>query len=80
MFLLLRFATYGVLLAAAVIFIEIGWKGGRVVFRAEAPFLNVPFLTQAPESLHVLKLPDGTTRKLGDREYRAFYEALPDQV
>lgn len=80
LFLLLRIATYGVLLAAAVIFIDIGWKGGRVVFRAEAPFINVPFLTESPESLHVLKMPDGSTLKMGDREYRVFNEAHPEQV
>lgn len=78
-FLLLRVGTYGVLLAAATVFIDIGYKGGRVVFRAEAPFINIPFLTEAPETLHVLTI-DGEKLKMGDREFRAFSAANPEKV
>jgi phosphate transport system permease protein len=78
-FFLLRVGTYGVLLAAAAIFLDIGVKGGRVVFQAAPPFVNVPFLTQAPETLHVLTI-DGAKVKMGDREYRAFATAHPEKV
>ncbi|MDI1319034.1 MAG: phosphate ABC transporter permease PstA, partial [bacterium] len=70
-FWLLRLATYFVLFCAAFIFIDIGWKGGSVVFRTQAPFLNVPFLTEAPETLNVFTL-DGQPRTMGDRAFRAF--------
>ena len=70
-FWLLRLGTYFVLACAAVIFLDIGIKGGRVVFQAAPPFVNVPFLTQAPETLNVFTLA-GRERKMGDREFRAF--------
>ena len=70
---LLRLATYFVLACAAVIFLDIGIKGGAVVFRAKAPFINVPFLTEKPETLNVFEL-HGTKRTMGDREFRVFKE------
>ena len=79
LFALLRVGTYGVLLAAAVIFVDIGIKGGRVVFQLAPPFVNVPFLTQAPETLNVLTL-DGAKVKMGDREFRALKAAQPEKL
>lgn len=73
-FWLLRLATYAVLLCAAFIFADIGWKGGAVVFRAQAPFVNVPFLTEAPETLNVFTL-GGQPRTMGDRAFRVFKAA-----
>ena len=70
-FWLLRLSTYFVLACAMFIFVDIGWKGGGVIFRRTAPFINVPFLTQAPETLNVLEL-DGKKVTMGDREFRAF--------
>ncbi len=78
-FLGLRLGTYGVLLAAAAIFVDIGWKGGRVVFQTSAPFVNVPFLTEAPETLYVFHL-DGVAHKMGDREYRVFKAANAEKL
>jgi phosphate transport system permease protein len=77
---ILRLATYTVLAAATYIFVDIGWKGGREVFRAEFPFVNVPFLTESPETLHILTLEDGTVQELGDRAYRTFLTASPKPV
>jgi phosphate transport system permease protein len=68
---ILRLATYFILLCAAVIFIDIGLKGGSVVFQTSAPFINVPFLTQAPETLNVFEL-DGKKVTMGDREFRRY--------
>src|SRR5213595_2695049 len=50
-----RLATYLVLAAAAVIFLDIGIKGGRTVFTSKPPFINLPFLTEAPQTLYVFE-------------------------
>ncbi len=78
-FWLLRLATYFVLLSAATIFIDIGWKGGRVVFQKQAPFINVPFLTEAPETLSVFEF-DGKKMALGDRAFRQFSAAHEEKM
>src|SRR4051812_36643665 len=67
-FWLLRAGTYFILACAAGIFLDIGIKGGRVVFQTSAPFINVPFLTEAPETLNVFEL-DGVKRTMGDRAF-----------
>ena len=74
---LLRMSTYFVLLCAATVFIDIGWKGGAVIFKPSAPFINVPFLTESPETLNVFEL-DGKKTTMGDRafrQYKATHEA-----
>jgi len=72
---LFRGATYAVLLCGAVIFGNIFWKGGKTVFRATPPFVNVAFFTEAPESLYVFDY-QGQKREMGDRAFRAFRERL----
>lgn len=72
-FWVLRASTYFVLACALFVFLDIGIKGGAVVFQTKAPFINVPFLTQAPETLNVFEL-DGRKQTMGDREFRAFKE------
>src|SRR4051794_40946061 len=52
-FWLFRLATYFVLTAAAFIFLDIGIKGGRPFFTSKPPFVNVPFLTEPPQTLYV---------------------------
>jgi phosphate transport system permease protein len=78
-FWLLRLGTYFVLACAVFIFLDIGWKGGGVIFRSSAPFINVPFLTQAPETLNVFEL-DGKKMTMGDRAFRAFKEKNAEQL
>jgi len=68
---LLRLSTYFVLFCAAFIFIDIGWKGGSVIFRTSAPFINMKFLTESPETLNVFEL-GGKKTSMGDREFRQF--------
>lgn len=46
-------ATYLVILAAGYIFINIAYNGSKAVFTTKAPFINVAFLTQKPQTLHV---------------------------
>ena len=75
-FWLFRSATYFVLLCGAVVFLNIFVKGSRTVFRAEAPFVNTTFFTDAPESLYVFEW-DGQKREMGDKEFRAFKAAHP---
>ncbi|MBI5771229.1 MAG: phosphate ABC transporter permease PstA [Verrucomicrobia bacterium] len=71
-----RLATYLVLACGLGVFATIVVKGSRTVFQTEAPFLNVRFLTQAPESLYVFDF-EGRHYEQGDREHRAFVAAHP---
>ena len=64
-----RLATYFVLACATYIFLDIGIKGGRVLFTKSAPFVNLEFLTQAPETLYVFGY-EGKKMTMGDREFR----------
>jgi phosphate transport system permease protein len=73
---LFRLATYFVLACGAAVFLNIITKGSRTVFKAEAPFINTTFLTQAPESLYIFEW-NGQKREMGDREFRAFKEQNP---
>ena len=75
-FWLFRGATYFVLLCGATVFLNIVIKGSHTVFKAEAPFINTTFLTQAPESLYIFEW-EGKKREMGDREFRAFKEQTP---
>jgi phosphate transport system permease protein len=72
-FWIFRAATYFIVLCGALVFGDILVKGSRTVFQAEFPFVNVPFLTEAPESLHVFEY-GGRKLELGDRAFRAFTE------
>lgn len=74
---LFRSATYAILACGMAVFGVIVFKGASTVFKAEAPFINVAFLTEAPESLHVITV-DGHEQRLGDREYRAAVAARPE--
>lgn len=52
---ILRGATYLILLVTASIFFHIFIKGAPVVFQSKAPFINTKFLTELPETLHILQ-------------------------
>jgi phosphate transport system permease protein len=71
LFWIFRTATYLVLACGALVLGDIAWKGSKTLFQAEFPFINVPFLTQAPESLYVFEY-NGQTMKMGDKEFRNF--------
>ena len=64
-----RLGTYFVLLCATYIFLDIGIKGGRTVFQKTAPFINVKFLTEPPQTLYVFDY-QGKKMELSDREFR----------
>lgn len=74
---LFRCATYLVLLCGALVFGNIVFKGSQTVFTTKAPFINVPFLTEAPESLYIFEY-KGQKMELGDRDFRAFKAEHPD--
>src|SRR4051812_10755209 len=78
-FWLLRLGTYFVLLCAAFVFFDIGWKGGSVIFRAAPPFINIPFLTQSPETLNVFEW-EGKKVTMGDRAFRQFKSAHAEET
>lgn len=78
-FWLLRLSTYFILLCAALIFWDIGSKGAPVIFKSSAPFINVPFLTEAPETLNVFKL-DGKEQAMGDKAFREFKAAHAEEL
>jgi phosphate transport system permease protein len=69
---LLRFATYAIVLAASFIFLTIFFKGAPTVFSTSFPFVNIEFLTQQPETLHVIEQEGQKTVSIGDREFRVY--------
>jgi phosphate transport system permease protein len=71
LFWIFRIGTYFVLLCATYIFLDIGIKGGRTVFQKTAPFVNVKFLTEPPQTLYVFDY-QGRKMELSDREFRAW--------
>src|SRR5260370_28459575 len=68
-FWIFRIATYLVLLCATSIFLDIGIKGSRTVFTRAAPFVNLKFLTEPPQTLYVFDY-DGKKMELSDRQFR----------
>lgn len=71
LFWLVRLGTYLILLAATLIFLQIGIKGSRTVFRSEFPFLNTAFLTESPSTLYVFEW-EGKKMELSDKAFREF--------
>lgn len=70
----LRLATYLVLACGAAVFLNIVVKGAPTVFQKSAPFVNIHFFTDSPESLYVFDY-QGRHYELGDRAFRDFKEA-----
>jgi phosphate transport system permease protein len=68
-----RLATYSILVAATLVFGIIFAKGSMTIFVREFPFLNVSFLTQSPETLHIFEH-EGQHHELGDRAFRAYMD------
>ena len=74
-----RVATYLVLAAATYIFLDIGIKGGRTVFTASAPFINLKFLSEPPQTLYVFEY-QGKKMELSDRQFRQWKETHHEDV
>ncbi|MFZ1218566.1 MAG: phosphate ABC transporter permease PstA [Chthoniobacterales bacterium] len=75
-FWLFRLATYLILAAATYIFLDIGIKGSRTVFTSKPPFVNIPFLTEPPQTLYVFDH-EGEKLTLSDRQFREWKAAHP---
>lgn len=71
---LLRLSAYAIVVAASCIFLTIFFKGAPTVFKTSFPFVNISFLTEFPETLHVFDY-QGKTFSLGDGDYREFTKA-----
>ncbi|MEP6710053.1 MAG: phosphate ABC transporter permease PstA [Verrucomicrobiota bacterium] len=69
LFWVLRLATYFILAAATYVFLDIGIKGSRTVFTSKPPFINIPFLTEPPQTLYVFDY-EGKKMTLSDRQFR----------
>src|SRR5205823_373032 len=78
-FWLFRLATYAILAAATYIFLDIGVKGSRTLFTTHAPFINVSFLTQRPQTLYVFEF-EGKKYTLSDSEFRVWKTQHPEEV
>ncbi len=79
MFWTFRLATYFVLACATYIFLNIAIKGSRTVFTNHAPFINVKFLTEPPQTLYVFDY-QGKKMELSDREFRKWQETHKEPV
>lgn len=76
--LLLRAATYFILLCAAYIFFDIIRKGAPVVFESSPPFVNVEFFTKSPETLMTFETEDGEFHKMDFGDYSQWKRDHPD--
>ncbi|MEY2439260.1 MAG: phosphate transport system permease protein [Verrucomicrobiota bacterium] len=74
-----RLATYFILLCATYIFLDIGIKGSRTIFTRAAPFVNLKFLTQPPQTLYVFEH-GGKKMELSDREFREWKKQHPGEI
>lgn len=70
-FWLFRLGTYLIILCASVIFLTIFYKGSQTVFQTDFPFVNMEFLTEAPQTLHVFEY-EGVKHEMSDNNFRAF--------
>ncbi len=68
-----RLGTYFILACASFIFLTIILKGSQTVFQTSFPFVNIEFLTEAPQTLHVFDH-EGVQLELSDSEYRTFQD------
>ncbi len=75
-FWIFRLTTYFVIACAGYIFLDIAIKGSRTVFKTTAPFFNLEFLTQPPQTLYVFDY-EGKKWTLSDRQFRSWKAAHP---
>jgi len=68
-----RLGTYFILACAAAIFLNIFYKGGQTVFQSQFPFVNVEFLSESPQTLHVFEY-EGQSYEMSDSRFRTFKE------
>lgn len=76
-FWIFRVMTYSIIVAATVIFGTIFIRGGSTLLQPTFPWINTSFLTESPETLHVVKAGDQEL-VMGDREWRAYEAQNPE--
>ena len=69
---LLSGVTYSIVLIAALLFGKIVVDGAPVLFKAEAPFVDLEFLTAKNETLHVFDDEKGNRYQLPASQYSAY--------
>src|SRR5207248_9271875 len=74
-----RFATYAIMAASTFTCPDIGIKGRRALFTTHTPFINIPFVTQGPQTLFVFDY-EGIKYTLSDRKFRAWKKEHPVEV
>ena len=77
--LILRGATYFIIVCAAYIFADITIKGIPVVFKTTPPFVNTDFFTKSPETLMTFETSDGLLHKMDFSEYSQFKRDNPGE-
>ena len=76
--IMLRLATYFILLCAGYIFVDIIIKGAPVVFKVTPPFVNTDFLTKSPVTLMTFETSDGEQHKMDFGDYSQFKRDFPE--
>lgn len=64
--------TYLILFVAVLLFCKICWDGAPTLFSTKAPFVNVSFLLDKNQTLHVFDNPQGERLQLPASEYMAY--------
>mgnify|MGYP005989067121 CR=1 FL=1 len=73
-------STYLVVIFALFVFGDILSKGLPVLFKAEAPFVNVDFLTKSPETLVVYENGAGETVRMDNPDFLKFQKEHPEET
>ncbi len=75
----LRASAWIILLAGATVLGTIAWKGAGTLLQPNFPFINITFLAEAPQTLHVFEL-DGETVEMSDQDFREFRAKLAEEA
>lgn len=76
--IILRIATYFILVCAALIFLDIIRKGAPVVFQAAPPFVNTDFFSKSPETLMTFETAQGDLYELDFGDYSQWKRDNPE--
>jgi len=76
--IILRVATYFILICAGLIFADIIRKGAPVVFQGDFPFVNTEFFTESPETLMTFETAEGEFHEMDFSDYSEFKRENPD--
>lgn len=72
--------TYVVLAAAAFIFCQIAFRGAPVLFKAEAPFVNIDFIIENPKTLVVFHDANDEVVTMDIDDFEVFKKENPNAV